>query len=300
MAKGRGTRYDAAMKILPRILVTGAGGYIGRHVVQALAGRAEVIPAIVDGARADLLDPAQRRKLIEQARAQILIHLAWVTDHGAFWTAPENTAWQDASVDLFQQFYDADGQRILATGSCAEYDWTTGAQLYAEDAPLAPHTLYGQTKVATAAALAACAAAHDKSWAWGRIFFSFGVGEPAKRLIPLMFNAVRTGQSLGIGPGNAVRDFWPVDVLGAAIAATALTNVTGPVNLGGAGVSFVQLAAMIEKIAGTQGLIIPDSRPLGPGEPMDLVPDTTKLRAEVGFDAQPDLTQALAAYYDAG
>lgn len=278
-----------------RILVTGGHGLIGRHVVAALSGRAEVI---APGRReVDLLDPAQRRTLVTGARADILIHLAWVTEHGKFWASPDNAAWEAASVDLFRHFYGAGGRRAVATGSCAEYDWTTGTGQFAETASLAPHTAYGAAKVRTAAQLAELAAVDETEWAWARVFFLYGAGEPPGRLVPLILRAALAGEPLGIGPGATERDFMDVRDLGAAIAALALSDLQGSVNVAsGSGTSFRDLAAIVERLAGTTGVIRTNQRPLGAGEPARLVADTTRLREGTGFMPRHSLENSLSDY----
>ena len=271
-----------------RILITGAGGFIGRHLAPALEGHEVLTPG---RAELDVLSGET------PPAADLLIHLAWVTEHGKFWHAPENAAWEEASFRLFEQFLANGGRRIIGLGTCAEYDWSTGAGAFAEDAPLAPHTPYGAAKVRTAERLASLAARQNASWAWGRVFFLFGAGEPPGRLIPLMLSAVREGTPLGIGPGAAVRDFWDVRNLGAAIAALALSDLNGPVNLAsGQGISFSDLARMIEHLTSTSGIIQPDQRALGPGEPVSLVADTTRLLGEVGFRAPKTVEAGLADY----
>lgn len=284
---------------MPRILLTGAGGFIGRHVATAFDGQAEVLPArLASGRRADLLDADDRARLLAETKPEILVHLAWVTEHGKFWSSPLNAAWEEASADLFARFYAQGGRRALGSGSCAEYDWTTGAECFAEDAPLAPHTEYGAAKVRTAEALSR--EARGASWAWVRVFFSFGAGEPPGRLVPLMLRAARSRTPLGIGPADTVRDFWPVETLGAAIAAVVLSDVEGPVNTAsGVGTRFDALAEMVEAAAGVSDIIATDQRPLGPGEPPMLVADAHRLRAQVGFAGTEPLAAALRRYLDA-
>ncbi|MEM6662131.1 MAG: NAD-dependent epimerase/dehydratase family protein [Pseudomonadota bacterium] len=284
------------MIVLPRIMVTGLGGFVGRHVSASLARRAELLAANVDGRRADLLIAADRASLFSDGAPEILLHLAWETEHGKFWASPANSGWEDASADLFSRFYDAGGQRVIGIGTCAEYDWTTGEERFVEDAPLAPHTAYGAAKVRTAETLRRIAEGAGGTFAWGRVFFSFGAGEPPARLIPAILRAVRSGDPLGIGPSTTVRDFWHVRHLGDAIAALCLSEVTGPVNLSsGLGVTFGALAGIANRL-GRADLIRPDARALGPGEPRLLVGDTTVLRESVGYTPPDLLAEDLAAY----
>lgn len=279
-----------------RILVTGGGGFIGRHVVAALEPHGEIIaPRSAGGG--DLLDPAARRRIVETARAELLVHLAWVTEHGKFWSSSLNAEWEAASGDLFEAFYAAGGRRVVALGSCAEYDWQAVAGPVGEDAPLRPHTLYGDAKVRACEILEAAAARHDGTWAWGRVFFLFGPGEPPGRLVPAMIRAALDRTMLDCGPGETERDFWDVRNLGAAIAALALSGVEGAVNLGsGQATSFAELATEIEAICGAEGLIRCGRRALGPGDVPSLVADTTRLRDEVGFVPRIALREGLRDY----
>lgn len=284
---------------MPTILMTGSGGFIGRHVLEALAGHGRIVTTRENVLKRpiDLLDPAQRRALVAAERPDILIHLAWVTAHGAFWGAAENRDWEEASADLFDLAYRHGARRIVATGSCAEYDWSTGADRFSENAPVAPGTVYGSSKVRTSARLAELAAAYGREWAWGRVFFCFGPGEPEARLIPTLLRAALANRPVDCGPSDTYRDFWDVRCLGGAIVALALSQVSGFVNLAsGNPLSFGELGAIIEKLSGRSGVVRTGMRALRPGEPRSLVADISRLRDEVGFRASIDLEAGLAQY----
>ena len=127
---------------MTRVLVTGAGGFVGRAAVPVLQDAGcEVVPA-----RTDLLAPDGPRAAVAQAEATHLLHLAWETEHGAYWDSPDNERWLTASLELLAQFARAGGERAVTVGTCAEYDWTSGGVL-AEDAPCAPATAYGRAKL---------------------------------------------------------------------------------------------------------------------------------------------------------
>ncbi|MBN9507910.1 MAG: NAD-dependent epimerase/dehydratase family protein, partial [Alphaproteobacteria bacterium] len=173
-----------------RVLVTGGGGFLGRQAVAALKmlGAEVVAPR---HAELDLLDPAARLRL---PGADVLLHAAWVTRHGAYWTSPENLAWIGATLDLARRFVARGGRRIVFVGTCAEYGWALPGRAWDERRPCRPHTPYGAAKLLAWTALQELAVRRGVEVANARVFWPVGRHEAAERLLPSLIAAALTGR----------------------------------------------------------------------------------------------------------
>lgn len=161
------------------MLVTGASGFVGRQTIGKLLELSYEVHAVGNTVtdararwyRADLLDQAARRQLVTAVRPHALLHCAWVTRHGAFWTAPENLDWVAASLDLARVAAQHGVQRMLMVGSCAEYDWRAPpARPWQETDPCHPASLYGIAKDALHRLVAGFAEASGIGLIWARLF----------------------------------------------------------------------------------------------------------------------------------
>ena len=135
---------------MKRILVTGATGCVGRFVLPKLVDRGWDVWAVrsrsdaleipgVHWRRADLLDPADVRRVVDDSEPSHLLHLAWYIAPGKWAEAAENFSWVRASLGLLSTFKQSGGRRAVFAGSCLEYDWNYG--FCSEDrTPLNPHT----------------------------------------------------------------------------------------------------------------------------------------------------------------
>jgi nucleoside-diphosphate-sugar epimerase len=268
-----------------RVLVTGAGGFIGQHAVPALRERDfEVIAA-----RGDLLAAGLPDEIVADARPTHLLHLAWHTEHGEYWESEANDRHLEASVVLLEAFARAGGLRAVTVGTCAEYDWSAGGRL-AEDAPCRPATRYGQAKLALARAGAEMAlpVAH------ARLFFPYGPGEDPRRLVPSVARAVLAGREAPISGGTQVRDFVHASDVGAALAGLVAGEVAGPVNVGsGEGTAVREVARLVAAAAGREELLDVGALTDRPGEPDKLVADVSRLAAETGWRPEVTLEEGI-------
>ena len=285
----------------PRLLLTGATGFVGRQV------RAHLDPAYElhcttrgepgsNGAtwhQLDLRDPNSCRRLIMDIRPEILVHTAWNTVHGIFWEAEDNADWLEAGRALFSAFAAQGGQRIVACGSCAEYAGESAEpRRESEDQGVAgPATRYGRAKLALLEHLRALPVEH----AWARIFFAYGPGEAEQRLVPSIVRALLLGEPANCSSGLQRRDFIDVRELGRAISLLTASNVTGAINLGqGEECRIADVANLLGELAGRPDLIRLGALPDRQGEPQRLVPDLTRQRDELGFAPAISLRQGLA------
>lgn len=281
-----------------RVLVTGAGGLIGRHLAAPLtaAGFEVVVLSRRDagpgGISGDLL--ADPERVVARAGADHLIHLAWHDGPGR-WTAPENLDWVGASLRLIRAFAEGGGRRAVLVGSCAEYDWT-GAGRLSEASALRPATLYGAAKVATGIAALAGAGALGLSLAWARPFFVYGPGEPEGRLFGDLLRGLAAGRAVECTDGVQRRDFLHAGDVAAALAALLASPVSGAVNIGsGRAVAVRDLIATLAAAIGREGLVRFGARPRPAGDPDLIEADVVRLTDEVGFRPRHDLASGVRA-----
>jgi UDP-glucuronate decarboxylase len=229
------------MARVKRVLVTGASGFIGQAAVAGLqacgfevhgSGRAMAPPGFAGDQwhSADLLDAAGRAALLAAAAPSHLLHLAWEARPGIYRDSPENAAWAGASLELLERALDAGVERVLGIGTCFEYG-ASAKPCIEMVTPCRPRTVYGEAKLQAAEGFAAAAEA-GAGVAWGRVFFPFGPGEPASKLIPSLIRTLAAGQDFPCSHGEQLRDFIYVEDLAAAIAAVLDSDLTGCVNLG--------------------------------------------------------------------
>ena len=286
-----------------KVLVTGGRGFIGQYcLAQLLAKGYEVhavssVPQLSSAAaqwhHANLLDIGQTRALVRVVKPTHLLHLAWYTQQGKYWTAPENLNWVQGSLALIHEFTESGGERLVAAGTCAEYEWGHGVCI--EDrTPLVPATLYGTCKHALQLMQRSWSKQTGLSSAWGRVFSLYGPRENPGRLVPSVIAALLRGETATCGNAALVRDYSHVQDVASAFVALLESQLEGPVNIGSG--EAITLGEVVEKIAAkldARDLIrFPASQPSSSGEPELLLADVTRL-ASTGWQRTFDLDSGL-------
>jgi nucleoside-diphosphate-sugar epimerase len=293
--------------------VTGASGFIGRYAVDALVEQGQEVHAVARRAGApqagvtwhevDLLGTSAAQELVQGVSCEQLLHLAWYARPGAFWTAPENERWIDATLRLLRAFGEAGGTRAMMAGTCAEYAW--GHELLSErSTPLLPATLYGACKHATHVAATATAQQLGVGLAWGRVFFLYGPGEHPDRLVSSLARGLLAGDEVPTTDGGQRRDYMHARDVAGALVATLASKVTGAVNIAtGEPVSVRELITRVAREVDGLARVRFGALPTRQSEPPVIAGDPRRLTEEVGFRPAVELEQGIAdtvAWWRAG
>jgi nucleoside-diphosphate-sugar epimerase len=290
------------------VLVTGATGFIGSHVVRELRARgldvrASVRSSSLRSAVADLegevewipcdlsaATPSELRDLCDSVDA--CIHAAWYVEPGKYAHAAENVEWVGTSMRLLEALAAQGCLRAVYIGTCFEYDHRTG--YLAEDSPTRPWTLYGAAKLSTALMGAKLAEQLGVAFSWARLFYQYGPHEQEGRLVPHVVRSLLSGKDVPVTRGAQIRDFLHVADVASALVEVAGSDHVGAVNIGsGRPVSVREVVSRIAAILDGSGRVRFGARPDSPSDPPFLCANNDVLEKEVGWKPRFDLEAGL-------
>ncbi len=288
------------------VVLTGASGYIGQFAIRHLLDKNYIVHAVTSKPfdfettknlcwhQANLLDANEAKKLIESIRPTHLLHFAWYVEHGNYWNAVDNLDWLQVGLHLAKCFAETGGKRMVVSGTCAEYDWTKPSPFTEHGTLFNPQTLYGAAKSSLSLILERFAEVSGFSFASGKIFFPFGGNESETRLISSVTQALLKNEPAKISHGNQIRDFMFVEDIAEAFVALLESDVRGAVNIAsGEGVKIKDIADEVAKIIGAPELLRIGAISAPENEPPAIVADVTRLREEVGWKSDTDLSRRL-------
>lgn len=296
---------SAREAIVMRAAVTGARGFVGRHLTAHLSGQGDEVFALdVDGAApVDVTDAPALARALATVGPDVVYHLAARSHVGESWDDVEGVRRVnvDGTANVLGACRDAGVARVLVVGSAEEYGVVGTEAPIGEDTALRPASPYAHSKV-DAEALALAAHRDDGlGVVCVRAFNHTGPGQSTKFLVPGLASRIvaveRSGaDEVAIGNVDPVRDYTDVRDVVRAYRLLALGGDAGGVYnvCSGAGVSVAEIAAALLALAERPLRLVVDPDLVRATDVPILVGDPTKLIATTGWSPSVPLAQTVA------
>lgn len=215
-----------------RVLVTGAGGILGRHVLAHLAALAPGAEVIAN--RADLTNPdAVRAEVAAEAPFDKVIHLAALVPVASVRADPARAYAVNVggTINLLSAL---DGQDASFLFCSSSHVYAPSGAPIAEDAEKAPASLYGRTKWAAESAAADICEATGRAFCAARVFSIHDPAQTGSFLRPAVERRLAEEdltKPFELPGGDSVRDFLPAERAAELVVRLTLAAATGPVNV---------------------------------------------------------------------
>lgn len=312
------------MRATRPILVTGATGFVGRHLLAALqagAGRERPIVALGQTHEAtasgpvetspairwrhlDICDGAALASVVSEWNPGEVYHLAARASVAASFEDPAATFQTNAmgTLHLLEALRrHAPDAKLLVVSSAEVYGCHAGSPLR-EETPLAPANPYAASKAAAEFLAVAYGKAHGLAVVRARAFNHTGPGQEASFVIPsfarqiALIEAGRQPAGLSVGNLLARRDFLDVRDVVTAYLSLMATGVPGEAYnvCSGQAVSIRELLDGLVALARVGIEVVVDPARLRPIEVAELIGDPTALKALTAWQPQIPMARTMA------
>ncbi len=298
-----------------RVCVTGGAGFLGSFLVEKLRqrGAEDIFVPLLQ--YYDLVQPESIRRMLDDARPDIILHLAaHVGGIGANRAHPAEFFYDNLmmGVQLMHQAYERGVEKFVALGTVCAYPKFTPVPFHEDDLwggyPEETNAPYGLAKKM----LLVQSQAYRDQYGFNSIFllpvnlygprdnFDLNSSHVIPALIRKCIEAQEAGESEVVvwGDGSPTREFLYVeDAAEGILLAAEHYNQSLPVNLGsGNEIAIKDLAEMIARLTGFSGKLVWDTGKPN-GQPRRAL-DTTRAEQMFGFRAQTNFEEGLRRTID--
>ena len=226
-----------------KVLVTGASGFVGRHLVSALLAKGFKVRAVsrnIEAARAmpwfgdvefvaaDIQSPDLNVTALAEG-IDAIAHLAWtgLPNYQALFHFERNLPLDYA---FLKRVVEAGVSQVLVTGTCFEYGLQSGP--LSEAVAAQPSTPYGLAKHTLRLFLEALQRERPFTLQWARLFYLHGEGQNPNSLLASLDRAIDAGDAqFNMSAGDQLRDYLEISQAAGLLATLiARRDVEGVIN----------------------------------------------------------------------
>jgi dTDP-glucose 4,6-dehydratase len=296
-----------------RIVITGAAGFIGSHLSEALLDRGHSVVGIdnlLTGDTANVAHLAGRDFVLIKHDVTNYINVEGPVDAVLHWASPASPIdYLELPIPTLKVGALGTHKALgLAKAKNARFVIASTSEVYGDPLehpqkesywgnvnPIGPRGVYDEAKRFAEAMTTAYHRYHGVDAKIVRIFNTYG---PRMRLrdgraVPAFMSQALTGEDVTIfGTGQQTRSFCYVTDLVDGIIRLMNSNVNDPVNIGNPQeMTIEQIARMIIKLTGSKSNLV--YRPLPEDDPKVRQPDITRARTLLGWEPKVGLEEGL-------
>jgi dTDP-glucose 4,6-dehydratase len=303
---------------MPRVVITGAAGFIGSHLSEALLDRGYSVVGIdnlLTGSTANIAHLANRDFLFVKHDVTNYIYVEGPVDVVLHWASPASPIdYLELPIPTLKVGALGTHKALgLAKAKGARFVLASTSEVYGDPLehpqketywgnvnPIGPRGVYDEAKRFAEAMTTAYHRYHGLDAKIVRIFNTYG---PRMRLndgraIPAFMSQALAGEDVTIfGSGHQTRSFCYVSDLVDGIIRLMLSGENDPVNIGNPQEMTIEdIARKIIELTGSKSRIV--YRPLPEDDPKVRQPDISRARALLGWEPQVGLDEGLRETLD--
>lgn len=289
-----------------RVLVTGSGGFVGKHLCAYLRSAGDNVTEWSGSAGSpDIADRDELRAALRGVAVEAIYHLAGQARVDLSWSEPARTLDVNAggTANLMHALHECDSPaRVLIMSSAEVYgSVAVDAMPLSETVALAPRTPYGVSKVAAEQVASVFAEAHKREIVICRPFNQIGPGQAPAFVTPSFARQVAKNEHVGggeirVGNLSATRDFLDVRDAVAAYRALMIDGAAGQVYNVASGEELpvrAILDGLIDVSSASHRVVVDEDR-FRPNDVPRMFGSVDRLTAATGWSRNYSINQTLA------
>lgn len=294
-----------------KVLITGANGFIGSHVVQRMVQEKALVSVMVressdlwrieelikdiDIHLVDLRDSSSVDTCIKQIKPDFIFHVgAYGVDSRQkdYYTATSTNI--IGTMNLLNSVRDIGCKKFINVGTCMEYG--DKKEIIREDSYLEPDSIYGSTKASATIIAHQIAAENNISLVTLRPFGIFGEKEGSHKFFPYIILSILEGKEVNLTPCEQYRDYCYIDnIMDGFVLAAKNEDIKNQIFNIASGEIFKlkHFVDIIYKEVGLKNQPNFGALPYRKNEVWKQQPDTTKIKTLLNWEPKVSLEEGI-------